>query len=192
MEGFFLKIEKNKIKYTRVTDVLFPLSGLKNIPPDILKNAAERGTKVHEFCDAIMQDLGFFPCDQKIGKYIESFMKWLSKEFIPRPDRFYCDELRLTGECDAIYRDEGGLVLVDIKTPVNESKTWMLQGSAYSYLAKKAGYDIKRIEFVQLSKDGKEPKVYVYDADMTLFIKCLEIYRYFNLGATDVNPYDYI
>jgi len=139
-----------------------------------------------------MTDLGFGTCEQKLDGYVTSFKKWLPKQFIPRPDRFYCDEFRLTGECDAIYKENGGLVLVDIKTPIKESKTWRLQGSAYSYLAKKAGYDIKRIEFIKLDKNGSAPQVYVYEEDMTLFLKCLEIYRYFDLAVTDVNPYDYI
>lgn len=165
--------------YIRVTDVLFPLSGLKSIDPIILKNAAERGSKVHAICDAIISDMGMDIIPENIEGYINSFMKWMPKNFLDKPDRFFCDEYGITGECDCIYRDGDHLVLVDFKTPVNESKTWRLQGSAYSYLAKKAGYPISRIEFVKLSKVGDSPKVYTYEEDFDLFLKCLDVYKYF-------------
>ena len=183
---------KDLSKYTRVTDVLFPLSGLKNIDPQILKNAAERGTKVHEICDAIISDMGMPSIDGQIIGYINSFNQWMPKHFIEKPERFFCDDYMISGECDGIYEDEEGLVLVDLKTPANESKTWKLQGSAYSYLAKKAGYNISRIEFVKLSKEGKAPKVFSYVEDFDLFLKCLEVYRYFYKKGEEVNPLDYI
>lgn len=189
-----VKIINRKMEdYTRVTDVLFPFSGLRNIDPHILQNAADRGTKVHEICDALINDLGVFEINGQIQGYIDSFYKWLpEKNFIERPDRFYCDELMLTGECDAIYKDQDGLHLVDFKTSANEGKTWKLQGSAYYYLAKQAGYDIKTIEFVKLSKDGKKPKVYIYDCEWETYLKCLEIYRLFFKPGSEENPLDYL
>lgn len=178
--------------YTRVTDVLFHFSGLKNIDPYILKNAAARGTKVHEICDAIMNDLGILEMDQSIQGYIESFNKWLPKKFLDKPARFYCDKYMLTGECDGIYEEEKKLVLVDFKTPINESKTWKLQGAAYSYLAKQSGYNIERIEFIKLSKQGKEPVTYVYEESFDMFLKCLDIYNYFFKNNTSENNFDYL
>jgi len=178
--------------YTRVTEVLFPLSGLKSIDATILKNAAERGRKVHVICDAIIENLGTGPIEEYIQPYIDSFNEWIPKDFIEKPKRFFCDEYKITGECDAIYKDSDGLVLVDFKTPVNESKTWKLQGSAYSYLAKKVGYNIKRIEFIKLSKTGAKPKVYVYEEDFGMFLKCLEVFKYFFKNSKDENPLDYL
>lgn len=180
--------------YTRVTEVLFPLSGLKGIPAEVLKKAAERGTKVHEICDAIMSDLGFFwtSTDQKLLGYIQSFNQWLPKSFIDKPDRFYCDDIMLTGECDRIYEDYGDLVLIDIKTPAKESKTWRLQASAYSYLAKKSGYNISRIEFIKLDKEGKFPEVLTYKEDMEMFLKCLDVHRHFHKNSKDENPLDFL
>ena len=180
--------------YIRVTDVLFPLSGLKNIDPYILKNAADRGTKVHEICEAIVNDIGFLddPMERKLNGYIQSFKQWLPKKFIEKPQRFFCNKYGITGECDGVYEDENGYVLIDIKTPVNESKTWRLQGSAYSYLAKKAGYNITRIEFIKLSKDGNIPKIYTYEEDFEMFLKCLDVYKYFFNKPVQENPLDYI
>lgn len=174
------------IDYIRVTDILYPFSGLTHIPSEILKNAAERGTKVHEIADSLIKDLGSFGTDETVRGYIESLELWLpGKKFIDKPDRFYDDQYALTGECDAIY-DDNGLVLVDFKTPAKESRSWMLQGSAYSYLAKKAGYDIKRIEFVKLDKTGKMPKSYFYQENFDLFLGCLKTYSYFYKNGKDV------
>lgn len=179
--------------YVRVTDVLYPLTGLNKVDPNILKNAADRGTKVHEICDALLNDLGIYELDNKLQGYIESFATWYpSKKFIDKPARFYCDKYMITGECDAIYEGEEGLVLVDIKTPVNESKTWKVQGSAYSYLAKINGYDIKKIEFVKLSKEGKPPTIYQYEEDFPLFLKCLDIYNHFHKNFKDDTGIDYL
>lgn len=168
------------IEYLRVTEVLAPFSGLSSIPLDILQAAAERGTKVHEICDSIIQGLGEFGVEEHLEGYINSFIIWKQgKKFIPKCNRWYCDELGITGECDAICESQNGLVLVDFKTSSRESKTWPLQGSAYAYLARKNGYDIKRIEFVKFSKEGDEPEIFVYEDCFDLFLKCLEVYRLF-------------
>ncbi len=178
--------------YTRVTDALFPLTGLRNIDPEVLKRAANRGLRVHEICDAIIEKVGVVNLDTEVQGYIDSFKKWLPKQFIKKPDRFFCDKYMLTGECDAIYKDESGLVLVDFKTPASESKTWRLQGSAYSYLAKESGYNIARIEFVKLSKTGGAPKVYEYVEDFEMYLKCLDVYKMFFLKKEEPNPMDYM
>lgn len=180
--------------YTRVTDVLYPFSGLKNIDPDVVANAAKRGTRVHKLIDAHIKDLGIPTVDDDIKGYYESFLQLPNHAYLETPARFYCDEHKITGECDAIYMDtEGRLVLVDFKTPARESKTWMLQGSAYSYLAKKIGsFPIEKIEFIKLSKDGKAPKVYSYEEDFELYLKCLDAYRYFFDKPMEDNPLDYI
>lgn len=179
------------IDYIRVTDVLYPFSGLAKVPPEVLKNAALRGTKVHEICDALINHMGVFEIEENISGYIESFNQWfLNKKTIQKPLRFYCDDLGITGECDGIYKNETGWTLFDLKTPLKESKTWSLQGSAYAYLAKKSSYDITEIEFVKLSKDGSSPKIFKYDNNLGLFLKALELYKYF--GLKNVNEEDYL
>lgn len=179
-------------EYTRVTEVLFPFANLAHIDPQILQNAATRGKIVHDCCDAITQEIGYIVSDEKINKYIESFKLWLPKQFIDKPARFFCKDLMITGECDAIYEEDGGLVLVDYKTSAKESKTWQLQGSAYAYLARKIGYNIKRIEFVKFCKNGKIPTVFVYEERFDLFLKCLELYRHFFKDKSTENYLDYL
>jgi hypothetical protein len=179
--------------YTRVTDVLFPFSGLKAVDPEILRKAAERGTKVHEICDALIEEIGVGQIDPSLSGYVASFESWYEgKLFIPKPKRFYCDTYKITGECDAVYIQDGHLILVDFKTPVKESKTWKLQASAYSYLAEKNGYQLKRLEFVKLCKQGNEAQVFLYKENFDLFLKCLEVYREFFEGAEQENFLDYL
>ncbi len=165
-------------QYDRVTSVLAPFSGLDKINPEILKNAADRGTLVHKMCDALIEGVGID--DMGIEGYMDSFKSWyVDHVFVDKPSRWYCEELMITGECDALYDNGDGLTLVDFKTPLRESKTWVLQASAYHYLGCKAGLHIANIEFVRLKKDGKSPQVISYNPDMDTFMKCLEIYRMF-------------
>ncbi len=179
--------------FTRVTDVLSPFSGLNKINPEILKNAAERGTLVHEIIEGIEQGFDKEDVPETALGYIESYEKWATgKNFLPAPKRFYETEMMITGLVDAIYKDGDDLVLVDYKTPARESKTWSLQGSAYSCMCKRHGFNIKRIEFVKLDKTGKPPKVYVYMEDMEMFRKVLECYRYFFKEKSEEIDLDYI
>lgn len=197
------------MNYTRVTEVLYPFSNLGKIDPTVVKKAADRGTVVHMLCDGIISGVGAFEAKSllnycsgeedreqekfKIDGFMKSFMQWQEdKSFLEKPERFHCDKYMITGECDAIYQDDDGLVLVDFKCPVSESKTWALQGSAYSYLAKVAGHPISRIEFIKLDRTGKRPKVFVYKEDFGMFLKCLELYRHFFKSGDEPNVLDYL
>lgn len=168
-------------RYIRVTDVLSPFSGLDKIDKDVLQNAANRGTRVHKACEAIIEGLGEWNVDDEIFGYVESFKKWWSEghKVLSMEQRFFCSELMITGQVDLIIEKPEGAIILDIKTPVKPSKTWPLQGSAYAHMARKAGYDIKGIHFLQLNKHGMEPKIHVYDDQFELFKKCLDVFNHF-------------
>lgn len=174
-------LEKSRENYVRVTHVLYPFSGLQSIDPDIVANAARRGTKVHQICEGIVQGLGEIGVDDETWGYVESFKKWWGEglDVAAMEERFWDDELRLTGQVDFIIRTESGLAIVDIKTSSRPSKTWEAQGSAYAFLAKKSGYDIKKIFFLHLNKHGKEPKLYEYPVDDSFFLAILRVYNHF-------------
>lgn len=171
---------RNIDNYLRVTEVLRPFSGIEHIDPEVLANANERGTAVHEACTALMNGLPIVLDNPCWEGYITSFQKWWNPEDkIIFPERWFCDRLMITGECDGIYVDYDQNVLFDLKTSPTESKTWKLQGSAYAYLARQNGIRIDRIEFIKLDKTGKKPKPYEYQEDFHKFECCLEVYRYF-------------
>lgn len=170
--------------YFRVTNILYPFSGLDKIDPSIVAHAAERGTKVHKICEGIIQGLGEFGIDEETEQYVESFKKWWEKghEVIVMEKRFWCDELRITGQVDLILKTPGideGLAIVDLKTSSKPSPTWQAQGSAYAYLAKKAGYDIRKIYFIHLLKTGKEAKIYEYPVDDGFFLDIYKVWNHF-------------
>jgi hypothetical protein len=167
--------------YLRVTEVLYPFSGLQGIDKDVLERAAKRGTRVHKICESIVEGLGEWGVDDEVAGYVDSFKKWWATghKVVLMEKRFFCDDLGITGQVDLIIETPTGLSIVDLKTPAKPSKTWPLQGSAYAYMARKAGYDIKHIQFLQLSKYGRNPLLYEYEDQFGLFQKCLDVFNHF-------------
>ena len=167
--------------YTRVTTILYPFSGLQHIDPAVVAHAAERGTKVHKICEAIASGVPPLGVDDEVWGYVESFKTWFetAAPVVVMEKRFWCDDLHITGQVDFILDTPDGLAIIDLKTSSQPSKTWMAQGSAYAYLAKKSGYDIKKVYFVHLSKHGKAPKVYDYPMDDAFFMSILRTYLHF-------------
>lgn len=176
---------KNIDDYLRVTEILRPFSGVDNIPVDILMQAAERGTQVHQLIDAINAGIGTPAIPDNFLGYMHSFEEWnLEKVYLPKPARFFDDDLKITGECDALIELDDSIVLVDFKTSAKESKSWCLQGVAYAMLAKKAGITVDKIHFVKLSKFAEKAQIFKYeytDKAVNQFLACLEVYRYFEL-----------
>jgi len=85
----------------------------------------------------------------------------------------------ITGAVDMIIEAPEGAIILDLKTSSKPSNTWPLQGSAYAYMARQNGYDIKGIHFLHLNKFGYAPELYVYDDQFELFSKCLDVYKHF-------------
>ncbi len=173
--------KKAREKFTRVTKILYPFSGLGKLNPDIVAHAAERGTKVHKICEGIIRGLGELAVEEETRGYVESFKKWwdLGHKVIAIEERFWDDDLCITGQVDLILDTEQGLTIVDLKTSSRPSPTWKAQGCAYAYLAKKAGYDVKRICFLHLNKHGSKAKIYEYTPDDSFFLAILTVYEYF-------------
>lgn len=176
-----MKDKNARENYTRVTNVLYPFSGLEKIDADVVAHAAERGTKVHKICEGIILGLGELGVDNETSGYVESFKKWwaLGHEVVMMEQRFWDDDLKITGQVDLILRTPEGLAIVDLKTSSRPSKTWQAQGSAYAYLAKKAGHDIQKIYFLHLNKHGNEAKVYEYPVDDGFFLAVLRVWAHF-------------
>lgn len=62
--------------YYRVSSILEPFSGLHNIQKDVLEAAADRGTRVHAFCELYAKGMLFMEVDEDCVSYFESFKEW--------------------------------------------------------------------------------------------------------------------
>jgi hypothetical protein len=189
-------------KFDRITTILKPFSDLNNIPQRTLDIAGCRGAVTHKLIDSIILGLGTWMgdflveeyCDifelskeqtekekKKVENAIKSFEQWRpGKFFLPKPERFFDESLMICGEIDGLYQDrDRGIVLIDYKTSGQESRSWQLQGSAYSFLAKQAHYPIEVIQFIKLDKDkGNAPLIFTYQENFPLFKAHLDVYRY--------------
>ena len=175
-------IEKNtRETYTRVTKILYPFSGLEKLDSDVVAHAAERGTKVHKICEGIIGELGELGVEDETRPYVESFKQWWEKghDVVFMERRFWCDELRISGQVDLIINTPDGLAIVDLKTSSAPSKTWPAQGAAYAYLAKKSGLDIKKIYFLHLLKTGKEARIHEFPVDESFFLAIFRVWKHF-------------
>ncbi len=180
-----MKDKNTRENYKRVTTVLYPFSGLDRLDPNIVAHAADRGTRVHQICEGIIQGLGEIGTDDETRPYVDSFKQWWEKghKVEAMEQRFWDDDLGITGQVDLILQTPEGLAIVDLKTSSKPSPTWEAQGCAYAYLAKKAGYDIKKIFFLHLNRAGREPKVYEYPVDDSFFMAILRVFNHFYAKA---------
>ena len=178
--------------YTRVTEPLQGFSKYDMIDPDVLAHAADRGTRVHKFCEMYAKGL-WCVVDDDCVNYVDAFKKWFDdnvREVIFTERRFYNDQYMITGQIDmaCILKDQifsNKIAIVDIKTTSNVSLSWSLQTAAYAKIVK---YDriesiITRRLAINLPKTGSKVKVVEYtdyENDLRLYLNCLELYRYLN------------
>lgn len=170
--------------YLRVTDILAPLSGIDRVPKAILEAAAARGTLVHSCVNWFINEGDWVGVTNEVAPYVESFKAWYKPgmKTLKTEERFYDDELCITGQVDFIYNDEhGNAYLIDFKTSSKPQCSWAVQLAAYKHLAALAGVTIDRMGVVHLKKDGTPADLYYYDYDhhFGLFMDCYRVYKYF-------------
>lgn len=186
--------------YDRVTEIIAPFSGVEFVPEDILRPAADKGTLVHKFIESYFNKEDVFNEPEEVIPYMKSFREfWERSEHIfhggeiQKEVRFYCDDLKITGQMDLIIEMKGRVYLIDWKTSSREHISWRLQGAAYRYLVEKSGREcVDNVLFVNLKKD-KKPALYKYESyedDIKLFKNCLEIYRFFDMKKTRRKNYE--
>jgi hypothetical protein len=177
------------IGYVSVTEVLNPWGKLHLIDPNVLSNAADRGTRVHNFCTLYARNLLLLDPDADCKPYVDAFKQWFDKTVTTvahLPQRINSEKLKLSGEFDMIVKMKGddGLTLLDIKTPQNASASWALQTAGYRKLVHdELGLIVHRRIVVMLPKTrGQNAYVKEYldhDRDERLFLNNLELYRFF-------------
>lgn len=176
--------------YVRVTELLSPYSGLQGIDPIVLQKAADRGQRVHNYCELYAQSLLIDQPDAECQGYVESFKRWFDStvdKVISLEQRLYHHGYKVTGKYDMIvlFKGSPSPVLVDIKTPANVGKTWGLQTAAYQWMHDTDftnGFFIMRRGCLMVDKHGKNAafKEYGNENDREIFLSILKTYRYFN------------
>lgn len=168
--------------YARVSTVISKEGQFDHIPPLVLANKARIGSEVHEAIEADIEDSFPVLTADCIG-YYNSYVAWKDEtnpQFIISEERFFCDKLMITGKIDVIAKIGQENVLLDFKTSVQESPSWILQGHLYHYLLTQAEYNIsKKMIFVKLDKKGKEAKVFEYIYNITTFDLCINLIEEF-------------
>jgi hypothetical protein len=174
--------------YLRVTSVLEPFSNLKSIDPQVLARAADRGRRVHDYCEAYASNLFIGEVDNDCKNYFDAFCIWFdetvtSVKFLET--RCNSPTFRISGKPDMIATLKGSddLCLIDYKTPQTEAKSWCLQTAAYQIITTEClDVECTRRIALMLPKTGKQVKTYEYEnhsSDRQKFINALELYRHF-------------
>ena len=171
-------IEHNGKMYARVSDIICPFTDFSGIDPLVLANKARIGTEVHKAInDEINDD---FPMMAKDCEgYFNSYLGWrkVCKPIFHRTEeRFYCDELRITGQIDALIElTDMGNLLLDFKTSVKENPvTWPMQAHLYKYLLAENGIEVDSALFLKLNRWGAIPDSSFYAYDQAVMDKCFE------------------
>lgn len=177
-------IEHDGKKYTRVSTILRGLSDYSHIDPEILANKCRIGSEVHEAISNLIKGENFSLSEDCTG-YFESFLCWkesLDLDFHKSEERIYDEGFMITGQIDAValtYWDMKN-VLIDFKTSISESIVWKYQAHFYMYLLNKKYPEEPKIEralFVKLDKFRGIPKIFVYNWDDNVWIKCKSLIR---------------
>lgn len=150
----------------RVTSILAPYCDFSKIDPDVLDYASDRGTRTHAACLAYAVGL-WTPVTDDIAGYVESYKEWHNRyvvEVLAVEKELIHPAWGYVGHCDLIaivsgYKKEPVIGLLDLKTPVGESPTWMGQLAAYREVEQLEHKEHVYAGVLQLRKDGKLPKM---------------------------------
>lgn len=175
------------MQYPSVTQILRPWQDFSGIPPEVLANAAERGTRVHAACAALALDLpvyGLAPMSDDL-LYVESFQRWLDGTVaaVLAVEQEYIDHaLGFRGHPDLVclLKRSPDVVVVDIKTGQTFSRAWAVQLAAYAHLT-----GAQRCLTVRLKADGSRPvvnEITNWQREFAVFLNALSVYKYFNGG----------
>lgn len=183
-----------KIGYTRISDILSRLKDRSEINQMVLKDKADIGTEVHSniHMDWIGVPASFAmfavrrPFDGHMIReelrgegYFNSYLTWKDGRDLPykiMEERFYDDELMITGQVDALIQTESGLQLIDFKCSyAPELEIWPMQAHFYYYLLMRNGIDVvPNFVFMQLKKDGSKPRLFEFQLDKNILSRCIE------------------
>lgn len=168
------KIIKDGKEYRRVSDIVSPFRGcIQGHLKAVMEQKALIGTEVHELCThyACHGELGSATTD-RVGNYVQCFKDFHDENpmfdgVLLSEERFFDDELMLTGQVDLVYRlvDSDVHMLVDLKTSAKaERYQWGVQGTLYAKMLQDAGIELAdTFIFLQLhDTQGKPPTIHPF------------------------------
>ena len=182
--------------YLRITNILAPFTGIEFVPSKYLEPASLKGSLVHHHIQNLLAGFETPVENSEIEPYLNSFARFWQDSFhvfaeskIILEKRLYDDENLITGCIDCVIVNEEKTLVFDWKTSKTiHPQNFSLQGAAYKYLLEVSGFtNVQNCVFVQLMRDGKEPKLFcseTYDKDLERFFNCLDLYKYFSMQTT--------
>jgi len=172
------------MKILHVTEVLGKYIDWGRIPDRILFNACQRGQVIHAACGVFALGGYVAPLPDNYAGYFYSFRRWKNQNVsrVIMAEKTLVDPVfGFTGRPDLVVELINGLVLlVDLKTPIAESKTWRVQLAAYWYLLDKAGVKVNSAASLRVKPNGAEAVAARYDdwlADFDIFLSALNAHR---------------
>lgn len=172
------------MRLLHVTEVLAKYIDFSRVPDLRLYEACQRGKMVHSACTAFALGAWVRPLPDAYKGYFESFSRWFSHNVIRvifAEQTFFNSALGFTGRPDLVVELINGLLLlIDLKTPIAESKTWRVQLAAYCYLMDQAGVKINASASLRLRANGAEAIAVRYDDwlnDFNIFLSALNAHR---------------
>lgn len=179
----------NTQKIFRVTEVLSPYVDFSHIEPKVLAHAADRGTRVHRYCEAYALNLFLGDVDDDCKNYFDAYREWFDamvKEVIHVEIPIESSAFRLkTHGVDliAILKGDTKPSIIDLKTPEANQDSWALQTAAYSILTQtELGIIPHRRMCLKLPKQPGAAKVSEYTEharDEDLFLSALKLKIFF-------------
>jgi hypothetical protein len=173
-----------------VTTVMRPLTAdvYKDIDPDVLQAAADRGTAVH----AMIEDfLNYHIVDEQADhfEYFEAFRYWhttMKPTTIKAEHRLYHPLYKYAGTTDCICIIDGKTCLIDFKTTaVMHEHLIKVQCEAYGRALQAHGIPVKKVGAVQLCKDATY-NFCLFDIGnsqaWTAFTSCLAVHNYIQIN----------
>lgn len=176
-EGFILHEGK---KYARVSKIIQHLSDFSRIDPEVLKRKQEIGTELHDGVFDFLNDEMPIMAERAL-KYFESFTKWfkaINPKVLETEKRYFNQEKMITCRMDGIFLIpfENLPVIVDYKTALMESPTWIYQAHLYHYIITSQGVQLgDRVLYLKLDSKGGIPKTITYQIEKPFLSHCISL-----------------
>jgi len=177
----FHEYTSDGVKLPSVTEICDCIGGADRakLPEQILRYAADRGTRVHEYCSLICLGIDIEEIDGDCADYVSAFLEWFNTykpKVLYSELQMFMKNLGFAGTCDLVCEINNEIYLIDFKTPASVDKV--------SLSAQLAGYDIgllnksiiaKKYFYLQL-----KPNAYIFKEclpDFKLWDCCKYIYE---------------